>query len=82
MKKLAISGLLGLVLLSACGDSNVGASLGRLEAIGKDNVGTRDSITIFRDKETGCQYMTTDAVNGAVIVPVLNQDGKPYCPQK
>ncbi|MGH0590544.1 DUF6440 family protein [Bacillus mycoides] len=52
--------------------------------MGNDSVGkgAGGDITIFRDKETGCQYMHIDAAYGPVIEPILNQDGKPYCPQK
>ncbi|MDZ4499726.1 DUF6440 family protein [Bacillus cereus] len=79
MKKVIIVGLLSVALLGACEEPDVGASLGRLEVVGKDKVDS--DITIFKDKETGCQYMNINAGYGQVIEPILNQDGKPYCPQ-
>lgn len=85
MKKIISIVLLGSILLVACGDSNVGASLGRLELIGQDklnNQSGRDSMMMFRDKETGCQYIYADGTTGVAIQPVLNSEGKPYCPQK
>jgi hypothetical protein len=55
--------------------------LERLETIGSDRVGS--FITIFRDKETGCQYFNTDGSYGGIVIePVLTAEGKPYCPQK
>ncbi|MCR6850291.1 DUF6440 family protein [Bacillus sp. IBL03825] len=84
MKKLIGVALFGAIILGECGDSGVGASLGRLEVIGKDSVGKGPSgeITIFKDKKMGCQYMHTDAASGPMITPVLNQDGKPDCIQE
>ncbi|ARO21452.1 hypothetical protein B2J90_29075 (plasmid) [Bacillus tropicus] len=79
MKKSIGIVLLGVMLLGAC-ESSAGASLGRLEVIGEDRVS--GDITIFKDKETGCQYMQTGEAYAKVIAPVLNQEGKPYCPQK
>ncbi|MEB9975435.1 DUF6440 family protein [Bacillus cereus] len=92
MKKLIGIILFGTIILSACENLNTETSkktnaketLGRLEVLGTDNVveGPSGEITIFKDKETGCQYMHTGAAGGPMITPVLNQDGKPYCTQK
>ncbi|ARJ25723.1 hypothetical protein B7492_32300 (plasmid) [Bacillus mycoides] len=83
MKKIIGGALISIVLLTACADQNAEASLGRLEAIGKEKFTNNSyTITIFKDKETGCQYMNIDAANGPLIEPILNSEGKPYCPQK
>ncbi|PGU51837.1 DUF6440 family protein [Bacillus cereus] len=92
MKKLIGVVLFGTILLSACENlntespkkANVKETLGRLEVVGIDNVadGPSGEITIFKDKETGCQYMYIGAASGPMLTPVLNQDGKPYCTQK
>lgn len=91
MKKLIGIVLLGTIVLSACENlntetsnkPNVKETLGRLEVLGTDSVGKGPGgdITIFKDKETGCQYMHVGATQ-TMITPVLNQDGKPYCTQK
>lgn len=79
--------IIGLVLfaglaLSACAETNADESfMNRLVKVGSDK--PHGYITIFKDKETGCQYFKTDASYGGVVIePVLTEEGKPYCPQK
>lgn len=91
-KKIIGIALIGLTLLGACetpkdkeepskAQTDKKEMLGRLESIGSDRVGS--FITIFRDKDTGCQYFNTDGSYGGIVIePVLQADGKPYCPQK
>lgn len=91
-KKIICVSLIGLTLLGACESpaskqepskekTEKKEMLERLETIGSDRVGS--FITIFRDKETGCQYFNTDGSYGGIVIePVLTAEGKPYCPQK
>ncbi|UNY48780.1 hypothetical protein P9294_gp065 [Bacillus phage FADO] len=82
MKKLIIPVVTLTLTLVSCSseEEKVNASLGRLEKIGSDDIGS--GIDIFRDKETGCQYMNISAGYGQVIEPMVQADGKPYCPKK
>lgn len=72
MKKIIAISVVTLALIGC--SSNAGASLGRLENIGKDG-----DIILFKDNKTGCQYMRVSVGYGQVIEPVIDKYGKPYC---
>ncbi|QNI20411.1 hypothetical protein [Bacillus phage 1_ICo-2020] len=74
MRKTIVVLAVVLVLIGCSSGTKTGASLGRLENIGKDG-----NIILFKDNKTGCQYMRVSAGYGQVIEPVLNREGKPYC---
>lgn len=81
MKKLIIP-VVGLTLtLVSCSseEEETNDSLGRLRLIGSDSIDDYD-VRVFVDDETGCQYMATFG-NGKVMMPMLQADGKPYCPK-
>jgi hypothetical protein len=43
--------------------------------------GVRDPrLVISTDHETGCRYISGDAIGGLAITPRLRADGKPDCP--
>lgn len=77
MKKIIGTVILASTILAAC-SSESEASYGRLTALGTDSVQGGTNITIFQDKETGCQYFFTSGYSDTVT-PVLDKDGKPYC---
>jgi hypothetical protein len=78
MKKYILVFGIGVSFILASCSSSSNASYGRLTALGSDSVYGGADITIFQDKETGCQYFFTVGYSDS-ITPVLDKEGKPYC---
>lgn len=77
MKKLIGGVLIGVILLGACQDSNVGAtSDGNEKTKGKEYLGEQNEMHIFVDEETKCEYLYETRGQGGMTIR-LDEYGKP-----
>ncbi|QUW39847.1 DUF6440 family protein [Bacillus cereus] len=76
MKKIIGGLLIGVVLLGACQDSNVGASSGRDDQVkGKKYLGEYNEMKVLIDEETECEYLYN--INNGGMTIRLDEYGKP-----